>query len=444
MSDPPRTESENVGAAESKSADPDPAASSSATPSPAAPSQTRRPRRNRRRRLLFALAALLIAVAFVELASLLVLEIFATQPDVYSSESGLFDAHRNHRLNPAFQLPGENGRLHSPDGFRRDTPVSIDKPANTIRIIALGTSALYGIGASAPYPTHRPLFNGETITGVLEASLNDRLAASGSGFRVEVINAGVSAYQTFHELMYLNADLLDYAPDIVINIDGHNDFYGTELVDRWATYSYSTSILVDEYNGRSFFLPWLTGVRSLAPYSNFFNLVEKANKRIWYLTKVEQPLPHTPRRETSALDDFEANVREIARRTFLRDLWQIHQLGQRQGYEHCVFLQPEVILEPSESLTEHDREIQKITLDRMPRAAPEATRRIRKLLPSLFQSEELPFYDVSALTPLNADNEDLYIDYCHLTPAGARLVAEQIETVLFPLVTSRIETSDEK
>lgn len=400
--------------------------------------------RRRRRRLLFVTAALLIAVAFVELASFVVLKVFATQPDVYSSESGLFDAHRNHRLNPAFQLPGEKGRLHSPDGFRRDAPVAIENPAKTIRVIALGTSALYGIGASAPYPTHRPLYNDETITGVLETSLNQRLAESGSEFRVEVINAGVSAYQTFHELMYLNADLLEYDPDIVINIDGHNDFYGTELNDRWAEYSYSTSILVDEYNGRSFFLPWLTGVRSLAPYSNFFNLVEKANKRVWYLTKVEKPLPNTPHREMPPLEDFDANIAEIARRTFLRDLWQIHQLGQRQGYDHCVFLQPKVVLEPAEGLTEHDREIQRITIERMPDQASENARRIRGLLPSLFQAEGLPFYDVSALTPHNDANEDLYIDYCHLTPAGARLVAEQIEEVLFPMVVERIEASEEK
>jgi hypothetical protein len=400
--------------------------------------------RRKRRRLLFALAALFIAVVFVELASLVVLKVFATQPDVYSSESGLFDAHRNHRLNPAFRLPGEKGRLHSPDGFRRDAPVSIEKPRMTIRVIALGTSALYGIGASAPYPTHGPLYNDETITGVLETSLNRRLAERGSEFRVEVINAGVSAYQTFHELMYLNADLLEYDPDIVINIDGHNDFYGTELNDRWAEYSYSTSILVDEYNGRSFFLPWLTGVRALAPYSNFFNLVEKANKRVWYLTKVEKPLPNTPHRETPSLEDFEANICRIADRTFLRDLWQIHQLGRRQGYDHCVFLQPEIVLESTEDLTEHDQEIQRITIEHMPDEGPETARRIREIIPSRFRSEGIPFYDVSQLAPLNSANEDLYIDYCHLTPAGARLVAEQIEEVLFPMVVERIEASEEE
>ncbi len=400
-----------------------------------------RPQR-KRRRLLFAALAILLVATIVEVASFCVLQFFATQPDVYSSESGLFDAHRNHRLNPAFKLPGdEDKRLHSPDGFRRDNEVSITKPPKTIRIIALGTSALYGIGASAPYPAHRPLNNDETITGVLESSLNERLEQRDSEFRVEVINAGVSAYQTFHELMYLNADLLDYQPDIVINVDGHNDFYRTTPIDRWAEYSYSTSILVDEYNGRSFFLPWLTGVRAAAPYSNFFNLLEKANKRVWYLTKVEKPLPHTPRRSRAPLGDFDSNIREIARSTFLRDLWQIHQLGKRQGYDHCVFLQPEVVLEDEASLTEHDRDIQRITLEHLPADAAADMHRIRDLLPSLFEEEKIPFHDVSSLASHNTNSEDIYIDYCHLSPAGARAVAAQMEPVLLPMIEARIEAA---
>lgn len=415
-------------------------------PSPGNGNSGMTPQQRKRRRAVFTAASLLVAIVLTELTSYAVLRLFATQPDALSSESGLFDAHRNHRLNPDFVLPGTPPRrLHSADGFRRDTPVPLSRPPRTIRVIALGTSALYGIGASAPYPVHRPLDNSETITAVLEASINQRISASGSDYRVEVINAGVSAYQTFHELMYLNADLLDYQPDIVFNFDGHNDFYQTEMKDRWAQYAYSTSILVDEYNGRTLFLPWITGVRAAAPYSNFFNLIEKANKRLWYLKKVEQPLAHTPfRRFPAPADDLEQRISVIARRTFLRDLWQIHQLGLRQGYDHCVFLQPEVILEEPADLTEHDRHIRQLTLRHLPERADVTTRRIRDLLPELFETEGLPFYDVSTLAPHNADHEDLYLDYCHLTPAGARIVASRIEDVLYPMVTARIAKAESR
>ena len=299
-------------------------------------------RSQKRRRQLFTALTLLLAMTVIEFTSFVILRLFATQPDVYYSETALFDAHRNHRLNPNFRLPTRDGqrRLHSPDGFRRDEVVSIAKPPHTIRVIALGTSALYGIGAYGAYPTHPPLSNDQTITGVLEQSINRRLATSDAGYRVEVINAGVSAYQTFHELVYLNADLLAYKPDIVINIDGHNDFYRTEPRDRWAEEAYSTSILVDQYNGRTFFLPWATAIRAVSPYSNFFNLLEKANKRIWYSTKVAKPLPYTPHREIPALGNFEDNIRAIARRGFLRDLWQIHNLGDSGGSTCWILERP--------------------------------------------------------------------------------------------------------
>lgn len=398
-------------------------------------------RTKRRRRRLFAALAILLALVVIELASYLILHVFATQPDVYYSESAFFDAHRNHRLNPDFRLSisGEERAIHSPDGFRRDGPVSLEKPPRTVRIIALGTSALYGIGAYGAYPNHRPLYNRETITGVLEQSINERLTESGSDYQVEVINAGVSAYWTFHELVYLNADLLAYSPDIVINIDGHNDFYRTKPFDRWAEYAYSTSILVDDYNGRSFFLPWATAVRSIAPYSNLFNLLEKVNKRIWYQTKVQKPLPHTPHREPAPADNFEDNIRNIARHGFLRDLWQIHNLGRREGYDHCVFLQPEIVLESPEALTSHDRNLQRITLDLLDPGTAEDMHRIRGLLPELFEQDGIPFHDVAELASYNTKDENLYIDYCHLSPAGARVVASRIEKVLFPMVTARIE-----
>jgi lysophospholipase L1-like esterase len=403
-----------------------------------------RDRSKQRRRFLFTALALLLALLVIEFSSFVILRLCATQADVYFSETALFDAHRNHRLNPDFRLSTSDAkrRLHSRDGFRRDQAVSVTKPPRTIRIIALGTSALYGIGAYGAYPTHPPLSNDETITGVLEQLINRQLATGESGYRVEVINAGVSAYQTFHELIYLNTDLLTYAPDIVINIDGHNDFYRVEPSDRWAQYAYSTSILVDQYNGRSFFLPWVTAVRSVSPYSNFFNLLEKANKRIWYLTKVEKPLPNTPHREIPALGDFAENIRAIARRGFLRDLWQIHNLGKRESYDHCVFLQPEVVLESAAALTETDRNIQRITLDLLDAGDAEKMRRVRELLPDLFEREGIPFHDVAELAPYNPGKEDLYIDYCHLSPAGARVVAGRIEKILFPLLTARIALAE--
>ena len=394
----------------------------------------------KRKRLHIALTILGVIV-LVEVVSYGVVRALAKQSHVVRADTHLFDAHRNHRLNPQFRFSdARKSRIHSPGGFRRDTPVSVDKPEGTLRIIAMGTSALYGIGAGAQYPYHRPLFNDETITYFLEKRIRERLRSDGIDFDVEVVNAGVSAYKTFHQLVYLNSDLLDFSPDIVINIDGHNDFYADTPTDRWNTYAYSTSILVDEFNGRTFFLPFFTFTRALAPYSNFFNLVERLCKRAWYATRVEKELRHTPHRTFTVSNDSRSNVREVARRGYLRDLWQIHNLSKHEGFDHYVFLQPEIVFESNELLSESDKRLQEITLNVAGGNAVEEMKKIRMMLPSLFKEQDIPFFDTSELSPSNRREEDLYIDYCHLTPAGSKIAAEGILEILYPRIVAKIES----
>ncbi|MCH8829265.1 MAG: hypothetical protein IID45_06775, partial [Planctomycetes bacterium] len=339
-------------------------------------------------------------------------------------ETHLFDAHRNHRLNPEF--PG-----HSRDGFRSDKPIPREKPPRTIRIIALGTSALYGIGSREPYPQHRSLNNDETITAQLQRILNQRLDDENAGFRVEVINAGVSAYRTFHHLVYLNSRLLDYKPDIVINIDGYNDFYKDQLDDPWNRYAYSTSVLVDQHNRRTLFLPMLTFSRSAARFSFTFNLAERILRRAWY-RKLKEPLRSVPEGAKRLDGDFAANVKEVARRQYLRDLWQIRQLGKYAGYDHYVFLQPTLVFEPDEKLSESDKRLKQITAKNLADGEPVKMQRIRKLLPAIFQKHDIPFFDVAQISATDTKKENLYLDYCHLTPTGARITAERIAGHLYP------------
>ena len=385
---------------------------------------------SRRRRFAILFLKLVLALGALELASFLALLFLAQERDSVRSETHLFDAHRNHRLNPEF--PG-----HSSDGFRSDAPITRRKPPQTIRIIALGTSALYGLGSNAPYPVHPSLSNQETITFHLEQFLNGRLKADKSNFRVEVINAGVSAYRTYHHLIQMNSRLIDYHPDIVINVDGHNDFYKDQLDDPWNHYAYSTSVLVDQHNRRTFFLASQTFTRSLSKYFYSFNLAERIFRRLWR-KKLEQPLQCVPPLPDRLQGDFESNVTTVAERQYVRELWQIHQLGEYAGYKHAVFLQPEIVFESSQNLSQSDRELKQITQRQLPAGETEKMQNIRELLPGIFRKHDLPFFDVAQLSPHNTSGEDLYLDYCHLTPAGAKITANQISQPLYRLVLEEI------
>lgn len=393
------------------------------------------PRSRRWRRVAYVGLTLAITTLLLESTSCVLLRGIAEQTDVSRSETHLLDAHRDHRLNPDFELGGRS--WHAPDGFRRDKAVSLDKPDQTIRIVALGTSALYGLGASSPYPTHPPLHNDETITHHLEQALAQRLARDGIEHRVEVLNAGVSAYKTFHELVYLNASLLDYQPDIVINVDGHNDFYDDDMNDRWNEYAYSTSILVDQFNGRTFFLAGFGSVRALAPYSQTFNLGERLMRRAWQ-RRVERPLLHTPHRDFQRGANFAATMESLLDRQALRELWQIHALGRYANFDHAIFLQPEIVFEREDTLSPEDRKLRQITMKWLPQDVPEKMRQVRELLPEWFQRRELPLVDLGEIGAEETSTQQLYLDYCHLSPDGARVTAQRIADSLYPTVKARI------
>ena len=405
-------------------------------------SEDRRPPVSRRRRWAFRLLALLLVVALLELGSFIAVRMLAREPNPIHSETHLLDAHRNHRLNPHFRQNGQP--LHSADGLRRDLPLPLAKPPKTFRIVVLGTSAVYGIGANAPYPEHPPLNNDQTIPHRLQVILQQYVRHLGDdgGWQVEVINGGVSAYKTFHHLIHLNSRLLDYSPDVVINVDGHNDFYFSRLTDRWNEYAYSTSVLVDEFNGRSIFLPFFTFNRSMSRYSNVCNLLERINRRQWQ-QRVAERLANTPIRDLPGKDELdqlplEERVEIIAKQQYLRDLWQIHQLGKREGYDHMVFLQPEVIFEDPELLTKSDLHLQQLTEQYYQKGQIERMKKIRKLFPKLFKDAKIPFHDVAQFTDINPIREAMYIDYCHLSPEGANALANEIARRVFQVLDKRM------
>jgi len=376
----------------------------------------------------------------METASFLVLLFFSQQPDPRAAVPHLYDPYRSHRLNPDFHLKRDTSgrRIHSQDGFRRDTPVTKKKKVNTIRIIALGGSALYGIGSGAPYPYHPALRNDETITCFLQQMINKRLKDDEMNLTAEVINAGVTAYETFQHLVYLNSVLLEYEPDWVINIDGENDFYRYDPDhNHWMDYGYSSARLIDLVNHRSGFLSMHLFIRSLAPYSQVFRLMEKFSK------KRLQDMMHGENPSEKQRDSFSAEgYLATARRTFVRALWQIHNLGRLEGYDHLVFLQPKLLFEDNLLLSEHDRTIKDITRGKREPEYVETMGQMRGILPLLFEEHGIPFYDMGELGPFNKDRSDLYLDYCHLTPEGSKALAERICDVLYPGIREKCQTED--
>ncbi|MCO6430489.1 MAG: hypothetical protein J5J00_06480 [Deltaproteobacteria bacterium] len=96
------------------------------------------------------------------------------------------------------------------DGLRGE---SIPKERNAkSRVLLLGGSAAFGTGLSS---------DSETLAAHLAAALS-----------AEVINAAVIGHQSGQELSYFASELVDYRPDVVLVLDGWNDFIENRVRGR--------------------------------------------------------------------------------------------------------------------------------------------------------------------------------------------------------------------
>jgi lysophospholipase L1-like esterase len=87
------------------------------------------------------------------------------------------------------------------DGFR-DVEYTIEKPNNTIRIIVLGDSITFGWGVNLS----------DTYVKILEKKLNEL----NTTLNFQVMNLGVSGYNTLEEIEFLKQKGMKYNPDIII------------------------------------------------------------------------------------------------------------------------------------------------------------------------------------------------------------------------------------
>ena len=96
-------------------------------------------------------------------------------------------------------------------GFSNEYALYSPKPANTVRIVLVGGSAIKG------FP--------QTRRFAASAFLAEMLDDAWPGRTVEVINLGTTAVASFPVREFLG-QALEYEPDLVIVYSGHNEFYG--------------------------------------------------------------------------------------------------------------------------------------------------------------------------------------------------------------------------
>lgn len=179
----------------------------------------------------------------------------------------------------------------SPDYF------IVPKPKGTFRIFSLGASTTIGF----PYGP----------VGSFSTFLRDRLQTIFPLKRIEIINLGMTATNSY-TAADISHDLMDYEPDLIIDYDGHNEFYGALGVASNETAGGSrflTKLYLRLVHYRTFFLlrsgldKLRAALQSTTPTDNNGTLMER-------LSRGQYVLLNSPEHRRG-LEIFRSNLDEL-------------------------------------------------------------------------------------------------------------------------------------
>ena len=146
----------------------------------------------------------LLLLACSTLVSLAVLEVGVRLllPPLHSEEMKVFDAEIGKTLRPGYRGTELGVEIAINSHGLRSPETTLHKPEGTYRILVLGDSWTFGVGVpqEKAYP--------QQLDGVLKQRFPDR--------KTEVINAGVSGYETFNESVWFDRYGHKFEPDVVI------------------------------------------------------------------------------------------------------------------------------------------------------------------------------------------------------------------------------------
>jgi len=149
-------------------------------------------------RLLLLGGSLLLCLALVEV-TLRATTRYPPNPSAYVEDFEL-----GKRLIPGFEGKHHGSRISINSHGMRDREFSLERPAGTRRILALGDSWTFGVAVPQE----------KTWPKQLEQALAEH---RGDGApRIEVMNTGVSGYETFNEARYYQRDLGRFEHDLVL------------------------------------------------------------------------------------------------------------------------------------------------------------------------------------------------------------------------------------
>lgn len=283
----------------------------------------------------------------------------------------------------------ENGSEHVAVNSKGFVGPEFDKkkPSDTLRIIALGDSCTF---AGGWYET--------TYSGLLAQFLKDRHPDK----RIEVINAGISGFNSEFALARLRDELLEYQPDMVTLYIGWNDLMKTNPTNPAAVRRY-------EYGGL-----WRT--------LNESYLLKLYSKILFYYLRplLMKPKLNGDLEGVSAFDHFMPAV-------YHSNIDAIATTLQAQGIRTLFMTRPTAV---RLGMTQDDIDQEHIFFPYFAGAYSlerflSLHRSYNRAMEDVAHSHQIPLVDLDAL--FNTSRKDsLFQDTMHLSDEGNRIVAEAL------------------
>jgi hypothetical protein len=347
--------------------------------------------------------------------------------------------------------PGEYFQLRvNEQGFRRTSQTAVTPPAGTTRVFLLGGSTAFGTNGLYPQIAATPLGEDTTIDRHLETLLNQRHP----GRHFEVINAGVPEYRLFQEFALFREKLLGYGPELVIFLDGHNDFstlsgaHGSlsPIAPYWSNRHYVRAERVlnaSDALAPAYFLDLYLGRRSYAYHALATLLQRVADWRGVDSGGVRATAwgtrPFVVGEEAALRAKHAEQLDQIRKRLhlYVDQVRDLRAVAESRRVPVLYVLQPEIVAERGSDLSAQELEIQRIAFAQHRDLGTVAWRELGPELAAelaSLTSERFGFLDLQRIAARDPDT--LYTDYCHLTSKGnavvAAALADGMEALLSP------------
>ena len=425
--------------------------------------------RNNVKSLILLLSTLIIVYLIVETGSYLILKYSKAlhfAPSCFNQQISPYYVFEN---TPGFKYkdlikanPDEPEIIVDPNGFISESPVEKHKDDNTIRIFITGGSTAFGSGQTSPYETIKEYPKGiysfkSSIAGLLQEKLKKEFPDK----KIEVINACAVKRMLHQSVAYYLETISNFSPDVVITIDGNNDVAPICGMSPYVKGSMALSSYIKLYE--------LTQLVQDKSYFNFINLLNTLK-----LSNLKKKEKNRGDDEQDALiDPFEsAKLSEylIYKKQFIRGSEKLlklikyyNALCTTDDTRFIFCLQPLLYRQSiNKKLSVSEKEMQKkffntniktIKVNELFSPSQieffiKGSQLILKYFIDDYLTEKInqistekgfTYIDMNKEMAQVPSNQDVFVDYCHLTPLGNEIVAES----LFEKVSSILnETKD--